>query len=263
MKLHAETTGHGPLLALVHGWGLHSGIWDPVRPALEKQFRLVRLDLPGHGLSPRPHAGFDLARAVEWLSEALPWRCHVLGWSLGATLAMRFALDQPDRVRRLVLVGATPRFLAGPDWNSGMAPDVLEAFAAGLAADYRRTVQDFLTLQMRGDAHGATALKNLRARVFEHGAPSPEALRSGLAVLADTDLRPHLGRLHAPALVLSGDRDRLTPADAGRYLAQALHHARFHAFSRCGHAPFLTHPAEFTDQLQRFLGASEAPSNDP
>lgn len=260
MKLHAETSGHGPVLALVHGWGLHSGIWDPVRPALEDHFRLVRVDLPGHGLSAHPPQGFDLERAVEWLSEALPWRCHLLGWSLGATLAMRFALDQPDRVRRLVLVGATPRFLAAPGWDNGMAPDVLEAFAAGLAADYRGTVQDFLTLQMRGDAHGATALKDLRARVFEHGAPAPEALRSGLSVLADTDLRPDLGRLQAPALILAGDRDRLTPPDAGRHLARMLPHARFHAFSRCGHAPFLTHATEFIDQLRRFLGAAEAPA---
>jgi len=111
---------------------------------------------------------------------------------------------------------------------------------------------------MRGDAHGATALKDLRTRVFEHGAPAPEALRSGLSVLADTDLRPDLPRLQTPALVLSGDRDRLTPAAAGRHLAHAVPHARFHAFGRCGHAPFLTHAAEFTDELLRFLGAVEA-----
>ena len=257
MKLHTEISGRGPVLGMVHGWGLHGGVWGPAQPLLERDFRLVRVDLPGHGQSPREESRFDLATAAEELGKALPWRCHLLGWSLGASIALRFALDQPDRVRRLVLVGATPRFLAGPDWDCGMPPAVLEGFAASLVSDYRETVQDFLTLQMRGDAHGAGALRTLRAQVFEHGAPAPEALEAGLSVLADTDLRDALHGVQSPALVLAGDRDRLTPAEAGRRLAEGLPHARFHAFHRCGHAPFLTHADEFADRVRQFLDGRE------
>ncbi len=188
MKLHTEISGHGPMVGMIHGWGLHGGIWGPAQALLERHYRLVRVDLPGHGQSDRERSRFDLEEAVEEVGRVLPWRCHVLGWSLGATIALRFALEYPDRVRRLVLVGATPRFLAGPEWDCGMAPDVLAGFASSLVADYGKTVQDFLALQMRGDAHGASALKTLRTRVFEHGAPAPEALEAGLSVLADTDL---------------------------------------------------------------------------
>lgn len=257
MKLHTEISGRGPVLGMIHGWGLHGGIWGPAQGLLERDFRLVRVDLPGHGHNPRERSGFDLATAAAELGRALPWRCHLLGWSLGAIVALRFALDQPDRVRRLVLVGATPRFVASPDWDCGVAPAVLEGFAASLVADYRKTVLDFLTLQMRGDAHGAGALRTLRAQVFEHGAPAPEALESGLAVLAETDLRAELGAVQSPALVLSGDRDRLTPAEAGRRLAGDLPHARFHAFHRCGHAPFLTHADDFAERVRQFLGGRE------
>lgn len=257
MKLHTEISGHGPVLGMIHGWGLHGGIWGPAQDLLERDFRLVRVDLPGHGQNPREDSRFDLATAAQELGRALPWRCHLLGWSLGATIALRFALDQPDRVRRLVLVGATPRFLAGPDWDCGMAPAVLEGFAASLVTDYRKTVQDFLTLQMRGDAHGARALRTLRAQVFEHGPPAQEALEAGLAVLAEADLRSELHGVQAPALVLSGDRDRLTSAEAGRRLAGELPHARFHAFHRCGHAPFLTHAGDFAKRVHQFLDGRE------
>lgn len=259
MKLHTEISGRGPVLGMIHGWGLHGGIWGPAQPLLERDFRLVRVDLPGHGQSPRERSAFDLATAVEEIGRALPWRCHLLGWSLGATLALRFALDHPDRVRRLVLVGATPRFVAGPGWDCAMDPAVLDGFAAMLVTDYRKTVQDFLTLQMRGDAHGASALRTLRAQVFEYGPPEPAALQAGLSVLAETDLRNELPGVQSPALVLSGDRDRLTPAEAGRRLADGLPHARFHAFHRCGHAPFLTHADDFADRVGRFLGGRENP----
>ncbi|NNJ95044.1 MAG: alpha/beta fold hydrolase, partial [Halobacteria archaeon] len=51
MTLHTKTTGSGPELLLIHGWGLHSGIWDGLMPLLETQLRVTRVDLPGHGRS--------------------------------------------------------------------------------------------------------------------------------------------------------------------------------------------------------------------
>ena len=100
MQLHTEISGHGPMVGMIHGWGLHGGIWGPAQALLERHYRLVRVDLPGHGQSDRERSRFDLEEAVEEVGRVLPWRCHVLGWSLGATIALRFALEYPDRYLR-------------------------------------------------------------------------------------------------------------------------------------------------------------------
>src|SRR5512147_1011217 len=121
MTLYAESTGSGPDLVLVHGWGLNGGVWDTLAPLLEADFRLTRVDLPGHGRSAWwEYEGLDgLARAVL---ESVPERAAWLGWSLGGLVAARAALASPARVERLVLVATTPSFVCRPGWPAAMAP---------------------------------------------------------------------------------------------------------------------------------------------
>ncbi|MGB5605365.1 MAG: alpha/beta fold hydrolase, partial [Gammaproteobacteria bacterium] len=102
MKLYTQTSGAGPDLLLVHGWGLHSGIWDGLAPLLEPHYRVTRMDLPGHGRSAwQGQASLDdMTDAV--LSTA-PATAVWLGWSLGGLLAARAAQRAPARVTALVL----------------------------------------------------------------------------------------------------------------------------------------------------------------
>jgi pimeloyl-[acyl-carrier protein] methyl ester esterase len=257
VKLHAETAGSGPALVLVHGWGLHSGIWTALMPELVRRFRVTRVDLPGHGLSRSEDCGFSLEAAAEDVAAVAPRGAAWLGWSLGGQVVLA-AAAAGWRIPRLVLVATTPRFVAGPDWPCGMAAEALADFAAALAQDYHKTVRDFLTLQLRGDRQAATLLAELRRILAEREDPSPGALRAGLSILADTDLRALLPAIDQPALVVAGERDRLTPAEAGRQLAAALPAARFRSFPDAAHAPFLTHPEAFVAAVAGFLADSEA-----
>lgn len=253
MSLHAESGGGGPPLVMLHGWGLHSGIWAPVLPRLRQHFRVTCIDLPGHGGSRGWEEGFDLDAAAAAVLEVAPRRAAWLGWSLGGQVALAAAAAHRERVSRLVLAATTPRFVTGPGWPCGVSPEVLAGFSASLASDYRKTVGDFLTLQVRGDSHAAALLRQLRETVFERGVPEQGALRSGLAVLGDADLRPVLHTIFQPAFVFSGQRDRLTPPEAGRRMARALPSARFHMSPAAAHAPFLSHPGEFVDLVTEFL----------
>lgn len=250
--LRVERSGFGPPLVLVHGWGLHGGIFAGLAGPLRWRFRVHVPDLPGHGRSPRPPGGFGFASAVDALAAVLPRRASVLGWSLGGTLALGLALAHPDRVERLVLAAATPRFLSGPGWP-GVEPEILTRFGRDLADDYRNTVKRFLALQVSGDEHATELLRQLRSQVFAHGDPDPAALGEALAVLADTDLRDALARVGIPTLVIAGERDRLAPAEAGRRMAAAMPEGRYQAISRAAHAPFLSHRESFTTLLEDFL----------
>ena len=111
----------------------------------------------------------------------------------------------------------------------------------------------FLALQVRGDEHALELLRTLKARVFAHGEPNAGALRQGLELLATTDLREDLPHIQMPTLVIAGERDRLTPPEAGAWAAEAIEGARFLSIPGAAHAPFLSHRRQFLEGLMQFL----------
>jgi len=251
--LHVQATGNGPRLVMLHGWALNSHVWDDVVEPLARSFTVVRIDLPGHGASPWPPTFDDLESLARALAPHVGDRSIVLGWSIGAQAAMRLALDRPDAVRAMVLVAATPRFLANAEWPYGVEPAVLEEFASRLHDDHEGTVRDFLALQVRGDERAMETLRLLRRRVLAAGATHRAALAAGLAVLRTTDLREEIAQIAVPALVISGEHDRLTPPQASRELAAGLKRARYAQIERAAHAPFISHRDSFLREVEQFL----------
>lgn len=229
-----------PVLALVHGWGMNARVFDMLAAQLNAEFEVRALNLPGHG-------GRDvlpLNTLQSWaddLAQQLPANTMLLGWSLGGLVAMRAALDHPDRINRLILQSSTPRFVATADWLHGLALADLQAFGDDLMANPHATLLRFMSLQTRGMDGQKMALQQLRQTLFAAPPAHAIALSSGLNILQQTDLRPHLSHLTQPTLVLHGALDILTPPGAGVWLADALPHARHMAFPRAAHAPHLSH----------------------
>ncbi|TCO80128.1 carboxylesterase BioH (pimeloyl-CoA synthesis) [Plasticicumulans lactativorans] len=250
--LYVRHYGAGPDLVLLHGWGMHAGVWEDVIEGLVDDWRVTVLDLPGHGRSRGLPLG-DLATLAATVAAHAPRHASWIGWSLGGLVAQRIALDHPARVRRLVLVGANACFGARPDWPHGMAAETLEQFAANLAQDYRATLKRFIALEVLDSDNAAEQLRRLREIVFEHGAPDPAALADGLAILGAADLRHEWPRLALPVRLLAGRRDKLVPAAAAAALAQLAPDARAHVFERAGHAPFFSHPEAFLAALRSAL----------
>jgi pimeloyl-[acyl-carrier protein] methyl ester esterase len=275
-----EITGSGPTLVLLHGWGLNVRVWDGLTATLRDRFRIVAIDLPGHGrsawLPQRSSLAEQAAQVRETIAE-ITNEYFLLGWSLGGQIALQLVAtqhavggrkaaaapgtDAAVTVRRLVLIATTPRLLAGPDWPHGAPPERLTAQAAGLRTDYRRTVSDFLELQVRGSAGGAEALEQLRAALFAHGSHEQgndagrfrAALARGLELLRDTDLRPLLADVTLPTLVIAGQYDRVTLPAASHALANSLPDARYVEIRRAAHAPFLSHLPQLSALLADFL----------
>lgn len=251
MKCCYERAGQGPDVLLVHGWGLHGGIWGAFAARLEETARITRVDLPGHGRSDA--TGYTLDALADTLADLCPDPVTAVGWSLGALAVLTLAQRHPARVRGMVLLGATPRFVSASDWPCAVDATLLRRFAAELAQDYRGTLSRFLTLQLGSAAAERGLLKELRASVLGQAAPSPAGLRAGLAILEQTDLRPILPNLDVPTLVIHGARDRLVPPAAGAYLAAALPRARLHELPHAGHAPFLSDAVECVRQTRAMI----------
>lgn len=240
-----------PVLLLVHGWGMHPACWGGFREQLDETFAVQALALPGHG-------GTDLGRG--WSVDALAQRwtehwpgAHWLGWSLGAQVALAAASQSPERVGRLVLLGATPKFVADADWPHAMAPGTFKAFQADCATDPDTTLQRFLGLQVQGSDAARATLRALRAAHDAGPAPGSEALLDGLRVLGDTDLREALHAIDAPTLWITGEADSLAPPAAARAAAGAQRRGRVSCLPGAGHAPFLSHPEPLLDQVRQWL----------
>jgi pimeloyl-[acyl-carrier protein] methyl ester esterase len=258
--LYVEVNGNGPDLVLLHGWGLNVRVWDGLVEELRDRFRMIAVDLPGHGRSPWS-PGRNTPAEQAWLLHSalapISNRYSLLGWSLGGQIALDLAAAMPAQIDKLVLVATTPRFTAAPDWPYGMKADAIAKMATQLRDDYQQTVRDFLDLQVRGSLEGGNVIEQLRNALFVHGQAKPEALEAGLSTLATSDLRPTLPHVRTPTLVIAGQNDRITAPGASRALAEALPDARYVEMRRAAHTPFLSHRKEFAAVLARFLRAGE------
>jgi pimeloyl-[acyl-carrier protein] methyl ester esterase len=249
LRLHVERIGRGPDLVLLHGWGLHSGVWDPVLPRLAAAYTVHAVDLPGHGHS-RDCAAGTVDRAVESILAVAPQRARYCGWSLGGVLGQRIADLAPSRVDGLALVSTTPCFAERPGWDAAMKAATLEQFHQGLRQDREATLARFIRLNALHGAQGREAIRHFTAHLDDRGACSADSLAATLSWLRDTDLRRAAKHLAAPTVVIHGTRDALAPIEAGRWLARSIPNARLSEIEDCAHLPFFSHADRFLEAME-------------
>lgn len=244
--------GSGPDLMLLHGWGASAHVWHDIAALLARKFRVHRMHLPFSGVDEigTPYTLDTLADALAAVGKTGATIC---GWSLGGQVALRCAIKQPDKIRRLVLIAATPRFVRGANWEHGMEPAVFDAFAESLTEDVANTLQRFVLLQ----AHGDSAARGVARRLREYAATSVDidaaTLAAGLQILKETDLRSNLPTIALPVLILHGARDEVVPLAAGRYLQRALPHAKLEIIAGAAHAPFISNPQAVARHIMKFV----------
>ncbi len=249
----------GSPLLLIHGWGMHGGMWSHAAEKLAQHFNVYAVDLPGHGYSTNHSdsspvtSGLTLDSIVDELSDQFDEPLAVCGWSLGGQVALRWALRHPQQVERLVMVASTPCFVRLEDWKYALSVEILEEFAASLQHHYAQTLKRFLSLQVRGSEQEREMLAIMRDGLFSRGEPDINSLQSGLDILRSSDLRGTLSEVKQAMLVLAGERDTLIPLQASQYLASRTPNGRLAMIKGAAHAPFLSHPNEFVEHVVNFL----------
>ena len=251
--------GDGPSLALVHGLGGAASNWVELVPALARSYRVLALDLPGHGgSSPLPTAPSltpfaDVVRAVAEREALLP--AAVVGHSLGGLVGLRLALRHPDAVRGLVLA-ASAGISSGTRAREVAVTTLVLARPARLVAPFRRLVArlEWLRYPVFGffEVSDPAALSAGAVEGFLAGpALHTDVLSAGRALVAD-DPRVDLGAVRCPCLVLAGARDRMVPvADAIEY-ARRLR-APLRIVPDCGHLVIAERPDACFDAIAELL----------
>jgi len=239
-------------LVLLHGFTQTGRSWQPVLHALAGRYRAIAPDLPGHGeFAERRPASFAACDAyVRVLADA---PITLAGYSMGGRIALHAALSLGPRVRRLVLVGASPGIADPAERAARAAEDAALAArieAIGLEAFAREWgAQPLFAGMPRGIAEIAHA-----DRMRNTAAGLAAALR-GLGTGVMPPLCDRLGELTVPVELLVGERDEKFLAIAER-MAAALTHARLHVVPGAGHAAHLEGP----EAVAEIIAASGPPS---
>ncbi|CAB0150662.1 Pimeloyl-[acyl-carrier protein] methyl ester esterase [Pseudidiomarina piscicola] len=253
-KVCSDVSGTGADIVVLHGWGLNSMIWTPIKAQLAELGRLTQLDLPGYGESPWPSdSPVTFATLCELTRAALPARCHLVGWSLGGLVATQLALDEPQRIQTLTTVASSPYFPAEPPHWPGIQPSVLNQFGRQLSKDFRRTVERFLALQSMGSPHAKQDVKAIKEWLFSKPMASVEVLDAGLDMLAQVDLRSQLQQLTMPYLRIYGRLDALVPSSVVEPIDRLAPTSEAYVAPHCSHAPFISDPDGFMEVWRAFF----------
>jgi 2-succinyl-6-hydroxy-2,4-cyclohexadiene-1-carboxylate synthase len=244
--LHRVAEGAGPRVVLAHGFTQTLASWEPLAARLRPRWRVVRVDLPGHGGSAAVRA--DLPGAARLLGAA-GGRGAYVGYSLGGRVCLRLALDRPELVRALVLLGASPGLGDPAERAARRAAD--EALAAGIERD---GVAAFLDRWLAGPLFATLAPD--RAGREARLANTAEGLAGSLRLAgagAQAPLWDRLATLRPPVLLVAGALDARFAALAARMAAAVGPGARAALVPGAGHAAHLERPEETGELVEAFL----------
>jgi pimeloyl-ACP methyl ester carboxylesterase len=230
-----------PPLVFLHGAGGSRLHWPPSLRRLSG-FRVLAPDLPGHGDSPEDGASSvgDHEGAIRaWLRKLGIRRAHVVGHSMGSAVAMSLALEAPECVEALMLVGSGSRLRVNP------------ALLAGLADPGTRseTIEQILRWSFSRQAP-PRLIDLVRRRMMETG---PGVLLRDFQACHGFDVSARLGEIAAPTLIVTGADDRMTPPALGEALAEGIPRARRVVVEAAGHMVMLEKPEVLEKELRDFL----------
>lgn len=248
-RLYYETTGEGPAVVLIHGGLVDSRLWDDQMKAFAKHHRVVRYDLRGFGRSaaaPEPFSHIeDLRALMDFLKIE---RATVVGLSLGGIIAADFALEHPDRVERLVLVGAGLRGDKQPPDK-----DVIRAYEAAS----KGIAEEFVNVTMKSGLYaavreGTPTYARLRQMMLDNF-KAVSTFRPGFLKYPETPTIERLGSIRTPTLVVIGGGDAQSLKNVADILAGQIPGARKVVIPGSSHHPPVERPKEFNNVVLGFL----------
>ncbi len=261
VKMAFDDVGAGRPLVLVHGFAAHGGFFAPQVAALRRQFRVVTMDLRGHGRTAAGAAPLTiegLADDLTALVEHLDLRGAVgVGWSLGAMVLWRALLGRArPRFDAMAVIDMTAKVIGGPDWPHGLKGGY-DAAAAGAAqaamvAEWPLYAR-LLAYRIVGEGlegRRSDLIRWVEGQVKTH---DPAPLAGLWGSLTAQDFRAELGALDLPALVAHGAHSQLYDPAVGEDLAARLPASQRLLFEHSGHALHLEEPERFNEALIQFV----------
>ncbi|MDD2366363.1 MAG: alpha/beta hydrolase [Desulfuromonadaceae bacterium] len=257
-SLWYEDLGSGRTVILLHGWCMSSAVWKYQFEYLSESLRVVAPDIRGHGRSSKVCTSLTFSNfaedLVDLIMELKLSELLLVGWSMGAQIAMEAYADLSDRLLGLMLVSATPRFKASEDFSYGLADKDTSGMRLKLLRNRERALDGFYSLLFAdGELENHPLAIDIKRVLSQIAPPDTTASIDALDSLARADMRGKLAGIASPALILNGALDQICSPEASTYLKNNIPSAQQVVFPESGHAPFLTSHIKFNQELLKFL----------
>jgi pimeloyl-ACP methyl ester carboxylesterase len=257
VELHLVDQGEGAPIVFVHGVMMSGRFFQKQVPFFASSNRIVIPDLRGHGLSEKVLSGHtvgnyaqDLRLLFDSIGVRRPW---LVGWSMGAMVVYEYLKAfGSDSVRGIVIVDQPPSDFAWDGYEFGvLTPESLAQMVEGIQLDQRAVAEEFAGLMQ----HEPTA--ETSAWMAEEILRVPAAVASTILVNQTLrDYRDFLPQIKCPTLVVFGRDPKLTPPEAGEYIAANVRGARLLIMEKSSHCPFYEESERFNREIASFVSAA-------
>jgi pimeloyl-ACP methyl ester carboxylesterase len=233
-------------LVFIHGSGSNHSVWSHQYGRMHKKYNIAAINLPGHG-----HSGGNGEKNVRdyclWIKKLLAeldWeRAVLVGHSLGAAIALQFAISHPEEIAGIVCIGGgikmpvNPFFMELLQTNPPEMPvKIIDSICKySLAKENRPKFSD-----------------PLRKSISQS---KVDVLYGDLSACNELDLTQETGKISVPALIICGAEDKMTPPDLSRQLTASISKAKLEIVERAGHMVMLERPAEFNASVEKFVAS--------
>lgn len=254
-SLYSEVKGSGQNVVMLHGWGMHGGLWGKFKENLSKNCRTHVIDLPGFGYSKNVITEYSLdsvSETIEAYIKNIEHPVTLLGWSLGGLITLNILKRQNVKLNKVILIASTPCFTNKTGWDDAMEKAVFSGFSIDLQRDYKKTLKRFMLLQTRNSELSGLEVGQLMKNLNTRGEPDLKALEMGLTILSEADLRGSQF-YDIPAMIILGEKDTLVPVSVKDEFGKIFPDSNLMLLKNTGHAPFISNPKDCAENIKKFL----------
>jgi sigma-B regulation protein RsbQ len=246
-QLNGRITGAGDgVVVLSHGFGTDQTAWDGIRPWLDQRFRVISFDLAGAG--PGGETSYDFRRhdtlfgfaddLLDVLGELNVERCIYIGHSVSGMIGAAAAVAQPEAFARLVLIGASPRYLNEPGYRGGFDQPDLDQLHDGMAANFQAWGAGFAPAVV--GVPDNQAVHDFCRTLF---LIRPDIALATSRTIFQSDMRAIAERLERPTHIIQTARDLAVPQEVAVWLNRHIDGSTLDILDAEGHLPHMTAPA--------------------
>jgi pimeloyl-[acyl-carrier protein] methyl ester esterase len=228
---------------------MNASVFGPLCEILNRHGQTYRVDLPGYGGS-RWNAALSFEDQAAQIATQIP-QGILIGWSMGGLYATEILRQNPRQFERLILISSNPCFVQRPDWSCAVKQAVFDDFARDLDKGWSTTMRRFLSLQMHGHKNSRQLIRDLMVQIQEAGEPDIQALKFGLDLLKNKDVRPVLADCEIPIQMILGQRDALIPSRLAKEIGKVNEKIQVESIATAAHAPILSHTEQIASMILR------------
>jgi non-heme chloroperoxidase len=257
VHLHITDMGEGRPIVLIPGWPLGDEMYEyQYNDLVNKNFRVIGITLRGFGKSDKPYGAYDYdvhVADIKYILSKLGLKDAVLvGFSMGGAIAVRFASQNNSiHVSKLVLCGAAaPIWTRRDDFPYNLPKSAVDDLIALNYKDRPKLLSNFAKIFSATETALNEGIGNWLYGI--NLSASSYAMAQCLIALRDTDLRPDLGKIQIPTLIMHGKKDKICSFDLAEQMKAGISDSRIVAFEHSGHSMFLEETPKFNAELIKF-----------